>query len=75
MDDLQWSLNPHVLPNINDDQTGSPSSTINNDQITHHMFDPDTKQQSSCSGGDKTPCKPQHCSKLPINITSIHRSL
>ena len=53
IEDLCWSLNPNVLPDSQDYNTGSPSLTVNNDQITHSMSDWAIKQQRSWDGSDK----------------------
>ena len=42
--DLHWSLNPNILPDLHDYQTGSLQSTHNNDQITCNMSSPVAKR-------------------------------
>ena len=46
-------LNSNALHDTKDHNTGCPSLTTNNDQITHNMSGPATKSQSSCARTDK----------------------
>ena len=39
---------------------GSPSLTVNNDQVTHNMSNPAVKEQSSYAGADKLQSKHRH---------------
>ena len=50
---MYWLLNPNILPDTQEHNTGFPSLTINNDQITHNMSDTAIKLQISCAGEDK----------------------
>ena len=68
---MHLSSNPNVLPDTQDHNTGSPSLTINNDQITCNMSDPAMKSQSLCAGADEQYNKPRNNSD-PIHTTFIH---
>ena len=68
VNNLHWALNPNVLPDIWDYNSGSPSSTVNNDQIAYNMSDLATKPQSSFSGADKSTV---HCEI--IQTSPIHQ--
>ena len=43
IEDLHWLLIPNMVPNIQDHNTGSPSVTVNNDEITRNTSDPANK--------------------------------
>ena len=60
---MQWLLNPNILPDMQDHQTGypgsSPSSCVNNDQITHNMSNTTAKPTNSHAGTDKSQPRPR----------------
>ena len=64
MHDLQESLNPNILPDIIDHQTGSPGSTVSDDQVIHDMSDPAAKAQSSNAGADTQQPTPRYSSNF-----------
>ena len=49
IEDLHWSFNSNVLPDIQDHNTRPLSSTTNNDQ-NNHMSSPATKSKSPYAG-------------------------
>ena len=56
-DDLHWSSNPDVLPNIYDHITGFSRSMVNNDQITGYVHDPAIDYKVQLHGADKQQSK------------------
>ena len=55
---LNWSLYPKVLPNIKDDQVGSPQSIHKNYQIIQHLPGPVAITQGTLAGTGRPQPKP-----------------